>query len=135
MSTPTTKRTKRRSTVQDYATLRLRLDGRRVKLHSPQRIDLRKAGRDARGNRVARDAAGLGVIPKRPATLEDGCDETVSFGQDFSEDESRSTKPRRSNCRKRRRLNHDVEFLRDSGHVPGSADAARETSRPVPSSV
>jgi hypothetical protein len=31
-------------------------------------------------------------------------------------------------------MNHDVEFLRDSGNVPGSADVARETSWPVPSS-
>ncbi|KAI9454147.1 hypothetical protein BJY52DRAFT_772868 [Lactarius psammicola] len=140
MSTSTTKRTKRRSTVQDYATLRLRLDGRRVKLHSPQRSDLyfsraRKAGHDARGNRVARDAAGLGVVPKRPATLEDRRVETVSSGPDISEDESRSAKPRRGNRRKRRRLNHhDVEFLRDSGNVPGSAKPARDTSWPVPSS-
>ena len=139
MSTSTTKRTKRRHTVQDYATLRLHLDRTRVDLHSPQRSNLHtqthKAGRDARGNRVARDAAGLDVVPKRPVTLEDGCIETAPFGPDFSEDEPRSAQPRRGNSRKRRRLNHDVEFLRDSGNVPGGANVARETSWPVPSSV
>lgn len=135
----TTKRANRRSTVQDYATLRLHLDGTRVELRSPQRSDLhhsrtRRAGRDARGNRVARDAAGLGVVPKRPAMLEDGHVETVSFGPDVAGDEPPSAEPRRSNRRKRRRLNYDVEFLRDTGNVPGSANAARETSWPVPSS-
>ena len=136
MSTSTTKRTKRRNTAHDCATLRLHPDGRRVNLHSPKRRDpFHPTGRDARGNRVARDAAGLGVIPKRPATLEDGRIETASFGPDVSENESRNVKPRRSNRKKRRRLNHDVEFLRDPRIVSGSANAARETSWPVPSSV
>lgn len=44
-------------------------------------------------------------------------------------------KPRRGKSRKRRRLNHDVEFLRDSGNVIDSANAVLETSWPVPSSV
>jgi hypothetical protein len=121
MSTSTTKpkRTKRRNTAQDHATLRLHRDGTRVDLYSPQRSDLRpsrkyNAGRDARGNRVARDAAGLGVIPKRPAPLKDGSIETISSGPDVSADEVRSVKPRR---RKRRRLNHDFEFLKDPSNV------------------
>ncbi|KAI9444685.1 hypothetical protein H4582DRAFT_1910573 [Lactarius indigo] len=133
MSTSTTKR---RSTVQDYATLRLHRDGSRVELRSPKRSDpYRKAGRDARGNRVARDAAGLAVIPKRPAPLEDDRVRTVLSGPDVSEGESRKAKPRSNNCKKRRRLDpHDVEFLRDSVNVPGNADAVRKTSWPVPSS-
>jgi hypothetical protein len=136
MSTSTTKRTKRRNTAQDYASLRLHSDGRRVNLRSPQRRDpYHSAGRDVRGNRVARDAAGPVVIAKRPATLKDGRIETVSLGPDVSEDESRTMKPHRSNRRKRRRLNHDVEFLRDPRNVSGCADAARETSWSVPSSV
>ena len=136
MSRPTPT-SKRRSTVQDYSTLRLHPDGTRVDLHSPQRRGLyhtraHRAGRDTRGNRVVRDAVG---VPKRPATLKDGCIETVSSGRDVSGDELRRTKPRGGNSRKRQRLKHDVEFLRDSGNVPGSANAARETSWPVPSSV
>ncbi|KAH9031848.1 hypothetical protein EDB84DRAFT_1491679 [Lactarius hengduanensis] len=133
MSTSTTKR---RSTVQDYATLRLHPDGSRIKLRTPKRNDpYHKAGRDARGNRVARDAAGLAVVPKRPAPLDDGRVETVSSGQDVSSGESRRAKPRKDNRRKRRRLDpHDVEFLRDSGNVPGNADAVGETRWPVPSS-
>ncbi|KAH8990192.1 hypothetical protein EDB86DRAFT_3080533 [Lactarius hatsudake] len=130
MSTSTTKR---RSTVQDYATLRLHPDGSRIKLRSPKRSDpYHKAGRDARGNRVAPDAAGLAVVPKRPAPPEDGRVETASSGPDV---ELRRAKPRKTNRRKRRRLDpHDVEFLRDSGNVPGNADAVGETRWPVPSS-
>ena len=127
MSTSTTKRTKRRNTAQDHATLRLHLDGTRVDLHSPQRSNLNhsrkyNAGRDARGNRVARDAAGLGVIPKRPAPLKNRPIETTSSEPEVSADEVRSVKPRR---RKRRRLNHDVEFLKDPSNisVPSSVRA------------
>ncbi|KAH9081530.1 hypothetical protein EDB83DRAFT_2333321 [Lactarius deliciosus] len=133
MSTSTTKR---RSTVQDYATLRLHPDGSRIKLRSPKKSDpYHKAGRDARGNRVARDAAGLAVVPKRPAPTEDGGVETASSEPDVSSGELRRAKPRKINRRKRRRLDpHDVEFLRDSGNVPGNADAGGETRWPVPSS-
>lgn len=135
MSTSTTKRTKRRNTAQDYASLRLHPDGSRVNLRSPQRREpYHSVGRDARGNRVARDAAGPVVIGKRPTTLKDGRIETVSLGPDISEDESRTVKPHRSNRRKRRRLNHDVEFLKDPRNVSHSANAARETSWSVPSS-
>ncbi|KAF8265756.1 hypothetical protein EI94DRAFT_1734689, partial [Lactarius quietus] len=106
---------------QDHATLRLHPDGTRVDLRSPKRIDpYHSVGRDARGNRVARDAAGVGVIPKRPATLKGGRMESVSSGPDISEDELRSVKPRRRNRRKRRRLNHDIEFLRGPRNVPAA---------------
>ncbi|KAH9065624.1 hypothetical protein EDB87DRAFT_1828554 [Lactarius vividus] len=126
MSTLTTER---RSTLQDQATLPLHPDGSRIKLRSPKRRDpFHKAGRNARGNRVAR-------VPKRPAPLKDGRVETISSGPDVSLGESRRAKPRQNNRRKRRRLDsHDVEFLRDSGNVPGNADVVRETRWPVPSS-
>ena len=127
--TSTTKRTKRRNTAQDHATLRLHSDGRRVNLRSPQRSDpYHSVGHDTRGNRVARDAAGPVVIAKRPGILKDS-------GPDIYENESRSEKPCRSNRGKRRRLNHDVEFLRYPRNVSGSGDVARGTSWSVPSSV
>ena len=136
MSTLTTKRTKRRNTAQDHATLRLHPDGTRVNLRSPRRSDpYHSVGRDTRGNRVARDAAGPVVIAKRPAKLKDSRIETLSLGPDVPENDSRSVKPHRSNRGKRRRLNHDVEFLRYPRNVSGSGDVARGTSWSVPSSV
>ena len=90
----------RRSTVHDLATLRLHLDGKRVSTTSPPRVGLytsrrRNVGYDTRGNRNARDAAGFGLVPKRPVILEDEGGERQR--------------------RKRRRFDNEVEFLADSG--------------------
>jgi len=59
-----------RSTVHDFSTLRLHPDGTRVPISSPAQDTINNSrmhntGRNIRGNRVARDAAGLGVVPKR----------------------------------------------------------------------
>ena len=132
---------RRRSTVHDFSTLRLHPDGSRVAINSPTRSDhdsrTRKTGRDARGNRIARDAAGLGVVPKRTA-IREGKDK----GDDDEDDgdEVRNIKPRMSLRRKRRRIDDNVEFLGDSGNVArhtGDTDIAdREVAKwPVPSSV
>jgi hypothetical protein len=111
-----TARLGRPSTVYDFSTLRLHPDGSRVAIHSPERIDLRdsrmrRTGRDTRGNRVARDAAGLGAVPKRTVREDDD----DGNGDDDDEDiEIRKTKPRMPLRKKRRRIDENVEFLGDS---------------------
>ncbi|KAH9965119.1 hypothetical protein BGW80DRAFT_1345637 [Lactifluus volemus] len=90
----------RRSTVHDLATLRLHPDGKRVSITSPPRVGLNTSrrhnvGYDTRGNRNARDAAGVGLVPKRPVIQED-----------------EGGKRQR---RKRRRIDNEVEFLANSG--------------------
>lgn len=130
MSRPTTRR---RSAVHDFSTLRLHPDGTRVPITSPSQDTLinsrtRNIGRDVRGNRVARDAAGLGVFPKRVVRRED-------------DNEVQNTKPRVPRHRKRRRMDDHVEFLGDSGSGVRRAggdmtDANGESINwPVPSSV
>jgi len=64
---------------------------------------MRNTGTDIRGNRVARDAAGLGVVPKR----------VVMHGDDNSE--VQNIKPRVPRRSKRRRIDDDDGFLGDSG--------------------
>lgn len=131
MSEPTTHR---RSTVHDFSTLRLHPDGTRVPISSPSRDTInnsrtRNTGRDIRGNRVARDAAGLGVVPKRAMKRED------------DNDEVHHTKPRVPRHGKRRRIDDHVEFLGGAGSGVRRAggdttDANREVMKwPVPSSV
>jgi len=105
MPVPTTRR---RTSVHDFSTRRLRPDGTRVSISSPSRGDLyysrtRHTGRDIRGNRVAQDAVSLGVVPKRPVMRED------------VNDEVQNTKPRGPRRRKRGRIDDDhVEFLGSS---------------------
>jgi hypothetical protein len=100
--------TRRRSTIHDFSTLRLHPDGTRVPM-SPPRAGLhdsrsRNTGRDIRGNRVARDAVGHGVVPKRTVMREDDIDEV------------QNAKPRVPRRRKRGRIDDDqVEFLGASG--------------------
>ena len=131
---------RRRSTVHDFSTLRLHPDGSRVAIHSPTRTDLRDSqtrntGRDTRGNRVARDAAGLGAVPKRTVIREDEND------NDNEDVEVRKTKPRMQLRRKRRRIDGNVDFLGDSrSAVPRTGDTAIAKNGvamnwPVPSSV
>ena len=126
--------TRRRSTVHDFSTLRLHPDGSRVPISSPTRTTLpdprmRNTGRDIRGNRVARDAAGLGVVPKR----------VVMHGDDNSE--VQNIKPRVPRRSKRRRIDADVGFLGDSGNrvrrTSGDTVEANGGAMnwPVPSSV
>ena len=127
--------TRRRNTVHDFSTLRLHPDGSRVPISSPTRTALhdprmRNTGPDIRGNRVARDAAGLGVVPKR----------VVMHGDDNSE--VQNIKPRVPRRRKRRRIDDD-----DDGFLGDSGSRVRRTSGdtvdpnggvmnwPVPSSV
>jgi hypothetical protein len=137
---------KRRSTVHDFSTLRLHPDGSRVEINAPTTTSLfdfrtRHTGRDTRGNRVARDAAGLGVVPKRTVIRED--DDDDHDDHDNADDEERDIKPRRMPLRrKRRRIDDDVEFLGDSGNrarrITGNTTIAHgeaTTNWPVPSSV
>jgi hypothetical protein len=142
---------RRRSTVHDFSTLRLHPDGARVSITSPTRTGLyrsrtRNTGFDTRGNRVARDAAGIGTIPKRTVICEDDNGEEIPVGPGVSDDEVQSgSKPRVPRRRKRRRLDTDVEFLGDPGTDTrragvdgGGANAntnAEAMSWPVPSSV
>jgi hypothetical protein len=135
---------RRRSTVHDFSTLRLHPDGSRVSIHSPARINLRDSrtrntGRDTRGNRVARDATGLGAVPKRTVILEDDDDDDGDYdGEDI---EIRKTKPRTPLRRKRRRIDENVEFLGDSRNsarcTGDTAIVKNEESMnwPIPSSV
>ena len=132
---------RRRNTVHDYSTLRLHPDGSRVPIIPPTLPGLsgsrtRNAGRDAHGNPIALDAAGLGVVPKRTAVREDDPDE----GRDTVD----SRAPRRSI--KRRRMDDVVEFLGSSGNgacraggtIGANANADEEVAMvtwPVPSSV
>jgi hypothetical protein len=109
---------RRRSTVHDFSTLRLHPDGSRVAIHSPTRIDLRdprmrNTGRDTRGNRVARDAAGLGVVLKRTVIRENDNDDDDD-DDDGGNSEIRKTKPRMPLRGKRLRIDENVEFLADS---------------------
>jgi len=131
MSEPSTHR---RSTVHDFSTLRLHPDGTRVPISSPSQDTInnsrtRNTGRDIRGNRVARDAVGLGVVPKRAVMRED------------DNDEVQNTKPRVPRHGKRRRMDDHVEFLGDAGSgvrraCGDTTDANREAMKwPVPSSV
>lgn len=136
--------TRRRSTVHDFSTLRLHSDGTRVQINPPTRAGLhdsrtRDTGRDIRGNRVARDAAGHGVVPKRAVMRED------------DNDEVHNARPRVPRRRKRGRIDDDqVEFLGASGsgarrHITTSTGGDATTidangkgemmNWPVPSSV
>lgn len=121
---------RRRSTIHDFSTLRLHPDGSRVAIHSPARIDLRDSrirntGRDARGNRVARDAAGLGAVPKRTVIREDDNDDDDDDDYNDGEDiEMRKTKPRMPLRRKRRRIDETVEFLGDRNSARCTGDTA-----------
>lgn len=136
---------KRRSTVYDFSTLRLHPDGSRVAIHPPARIDLRdprmrNTGRDTRGNRIARDAAGLGSVPKRTVIRED--DNVDGDGDNDDEDIGiRKTKPRMPLRKNRRRIDENVEFLGDSRNsarcTGDTAIVKNEESMnwPVPSSV
>lgn len=142
---------RRRNTVHDFSTLRLHPDGTRVSITSPTRTGLyrsrtRNTGFDTRGNRVARDAAGIGTIPKRTVIYEDDNGEEIPVGPGVSDDEVQSgSKPRVPRRRKRRRLDTDVEFLGDPGTDArragvdgGGANANTNTeamSWPMPSSV
>jgi len=130
---------RRRSTVHDYSTLRLHPDGTRVPTSSPTPSGrsgsrMRNTGRDARGNPIALDAAGLGVVPKRTTVREVDPDE----GRDNID----SCAPRRS---KRRRMDAVVEFLGSSGSgarraggtIDANANDGEEVATmtwPVPSS-
>jgi hypothetical protein len=135
----------RHSTVHDLATLRLHPDGKRVPVTSPPRFGpytsrRRNAGRDAHGNRIARDAAGLSVVPKRPRMPEDDGEESLLGGAEGSNDETKSLKSRGRQRRKRRRVDNEVEFLGGSGRdVLRTGDARLigpgEMSWPAPSSV
>jgi hypothetical protein len=120
-------------------------DGSRVAIHSPARIDLRDSrmrntGRDTRGNRVARDAAGLGAVPKRTVIHEVDNDDDNDDNDD-EDIEIRETKPRMPLRRKRRRIDENVEFLGDSRNsarcTGDTAIVKNEESMnwPVPSSV
>lgn len=137
--------TRPRGTVHDFSTLRLHSDETRVRTGPPTRDGLhysrtRNTGRDIRGNRVARDAAGgRGVVPKR----------AVKHGDD--NDEVQNAEPRVPRRRKRGRIDDDqVEFLGASGcgaprHITASTGADATTidangkgemmNWPVPSSV
>lgn len=142
---------RRRNTVHDFSTLRLHPDGSRVAIHSPARIDLRDSrmrntGRDTRGNRVARDAAGLGAVPKRTVIHEDDDDDDDEDDNDNDNSDGedikiRKTKPRMPLRRKRRRIDENVEFLGDSRNsarcTGDTAIVKNEESMnwPVPSSV
>ncbi|KAI0275307.1 hypothetical protein BC834DRAFT_965707 [Gloeopeniophorella convolvens] len=107
--------TRRRNTVHDFSALRLHPDGARVTITSPKKVGLYDratyhTGRDARGNRFARDAAGLGAVPRRsrrPAPEEDG----EAFNLSDGDVESVSTRRSR---KRRRRIDGDVEFLQSS---------------------
>ena len=134
----------RRSTVHDFSTLRLHRDGSRVAINSPTRPGrsssrTRKTGRDVRGNRVARDAAGLGAVPKRTVIRED--DDNEGSGDDNDNDDGvQNIKPRMPPRRKRRRIDDNVEFLGDSRNVArrtGDTPIADGEAMgcPVPSSV
>ena len=133
---------KRRSTVHDFSTLRLHPDGSRVAINSPPPATLcdsrtRNTGRDTRGNRVARDAVGLGVVPKRMVIHKDddgaSAGDAGNDGYGHDHDEVRKVKPVR---RKRRRIDDDVEFLGDSGNrVRRITSDTATTNWPVPSSV
>ena len=145
MSTSTTRR---RSTVHDFSALRLHPDGSRVAMHSPARIGLRDSrmrntGRDTRGNRVARDAAGLGAVPKRTLIREhdDDVDDDGDNDDNDEDIEIRKLKHRMPLRRKRRRIDEDVEFLGDSRNsVRLTGDTAivkteESVNWPIPSSV
>jgi hypothetical protein len=113
MSLPTTRR---RNTVHDFSSLRLHPDGTRVPINSPTRVSpddsrTHNTVRDVRGNRVARDAAGLRTVPKRPTVMREG-DNT---------DEEQNAAPRvpRWGKKRRRILDDHVEFLEDSRSVAG----------------
>ncbi|KAI0257010.1 hypothetical protein BJV78DRAFT_1277609 [Lactifluus subvellereus] len=134
---------RRRSTVHDLATLRLHPDGTRVPITSPPRVGAYTSrrcniGRDTCGNRIARDAAGLGVVPKRILVAEDDEGEDILLGNaDVSNDETTSLKSRRGQRMKRRRVDIDVGFLRGpvgGALQTGDADVIEEMSWPPPSS-
>lgn len=131
---------KRRSTVYDFSTLRLHQDGSRVAIHSPARVDLRNSrlrntGRDTRGNRFARDAAGLGAVPKRIVRREDDSSNDRPNASDGEDIEMRKTKPRMPLRKKRRRIDENVEFLGDSRNSAAIVTNGESTNWPVPSSV
>lgn len=140
--------TRRRSTVHDFSALRLHPDGSRVAIHSPARIGLRDSrmrntGRDTRGNRVARDAAGLGAVPKRTLIREHDND-GGGDGDEDNDDEDMEIRKFKSHMplrRKRRRTDEDVEFLgdfRNSVRLTGDTAIVKNKESvnwPVPSSV
>jgi hypothetical protein len=101
---------------------------------------MRNTGRDTRGNRVARDAAGLSAVPKRTVIREDDNDDDDD-DDDGGDIEIRKTKPRMPLRSKRRRIEKNVEFLgdsRDSARCTGDTAIVKNeesTNWSVPSSV
>ncbi|TDL30038.1 hypothetical protein BD410DRAFT_50512 [Rickenella mellea] len=140
--------TRRRTTVHDLASLRVRPDGTRVKNATPSLRSAASAARDAAGNWIASDAGGKGDVPrwrKKKKRLVEEQDEggEVGGGDDGvvdgtrDEDEGEDTGPKDPRAKKRRRFLEDLTYLdapleRSSQEVESAANDA--ASLPVPSS-
>ncbi|KAI0751166.1 hypothetical protein C8Q80DRAFT_1343025 [Daedaleopsis nitida] len=129
---------RRQSTVHDLAALRLHRDGTRV-LNSDTNLSSRHAKfatRDARGNWIAQDSAGLGTVKKRcSASQPDGGEEdltdpneelledpqvvTTDKGKGRARDSDDEDFPVAMNrAEKRRRFDEDMSYLESRGSSP-----------------
>ncbi|TFY75670.1 hypothetical protein EWM64_g8343 [Hericium alpestre] len=145
----------RRNTVHDLAALRLHPDGSRVppNPHPAETAHIlhprlsHYTAKDARGNWIARDAAGLGTVKKKrkavadetaeeDAEVREGLDEGgEGQGQSVAEEGDEGgprTKSGRRRAEKRRRFESDLDFL--TGGSDGVVPEAAHKTLPVPSS-
>lgn len=143
----------RLSTVYDLASLRLHTDGTRVQQSSRNlRPRVSKVSvRDSRGNWIARDAGGVAAVAKYQKVRDKdvGLGEEEDPGQgnnclddgEVAESVDPQMKVNRKNLRpaKRRKFNHDYEFLGSNSTpeivLPVPAQQECITPLPPPSSV
>ncbi|KAF5387944.1 hypothetical protein D9615_000780 [Tricholomella constricta] len=135
----------RLSTVYDFSSLRIHPDGSRVQQDSSKNRNLRYAAsvaQDFRGNWIARDAGGLGIVKRHRRVREDDPDmddgeevdldaerepvQHKGMGKDKEGMGGRKLKPRPA---KRQKFMHDFNFL-----VPATSSSSFSDQQPLPSS-
>jgi hypothetical protein len=134
----------RLNTVYDYSSLRIHPDGSRVAQSSKNSRPRasRTSIQDSRGNWIARDAGGLGIIGRYRKVREEPDGEVVDTGDDapaatsrkgkakIKETTVRSYRKRDARAAKRQKFVHDLEFLETSAF-----NATQANAQALPSSV
>lgn len=134
---------RRLNTVYDYSSLRIHPDGSRVEQSSRnlRPRTSRTSIQDSRGNWIARDAGGLGIIRRYRRVREEIDGEVISLGEGKSLEGRKGKgkgkakavgyRKRDDRAAKRRKFVHDFDFLETStSNTPTQPDA-----QPLPSSV
>jgi hypothetical protein len=131
------------TTIHDLTSLALHPTGSRARSHQTNAL------RDVRGNWIAKDAGGRGLVPKRPSTtgIEDNSEQEEGATERNTRDKGKGKGKAKvldedlkdSRARKRRKLTQDVDFLGDQipTHIPHPINDADDDSLElsIPSSV